>query len=269
MKTFFDKVWDDHVIANLGDDADLLQIDRLVLHELSGSQAVRRWRKPPQADEPEQVFTVIEHLISTTPGPRSHRVALEERPDHDRDHPQGLARLGLPLHRLRRSAPGHRARGGAGAGHRVSRARRWCAATATPAPWAAWARWRGASAPPKPSTCSPRRRSRNRGRRRCASPSTAGCATGVYAKDMILALIGRIGAQGGIGYAAEFAGEAVRALPIEGRLTLCNMSIEFSVQVRLRAAGRDDASSTSRARVLAQGRGVGRGGEVLAHARHR
>ena len=42
---------------------------------------------------------------------------------------------------------------------------------------------------------------------------------GVYAKDMILALIGKIGAQGGIGYATEFAGAAVRALPIEGRLT--------------------------------------------------
>jgi 3-isopropylmalate/(R)-2-methylmalate dehydratase large subunit len=53
-------------------------------------------------------------------------------------------------------------------------------------------------------------------------------APGVYAKDMILALIGKIGAQGGIGYAAEFAGSAVRALPIEGRLTICNMSIEFS-----------------------------------------
>jgi 3-isopropylmalate/(R)-2-methylmalate dehydratase large subunit len=51
---------------------------------------------------------------------------------------------------------------------------------------------------------------------------------GVYAKDMILALIGRIGAQGGIGYATEFAGSAVRSLPVEGRLTLCNMSIEFS-----------------------------------------
>jgi 3-isopropylmalate/(R)-2-methylmalate dehydratase large subunit len=53
-------------------------------------------------------------------------------------------------------------------------------------------------------------------------------AEGVYAKDMILALIGQIGAQGGIGYATEFAGSAVRDMPIEGRLTLCNMSIEFS-----------------------------------------
>jgi 3-isopropylmalate/(R)-2-methylmalate dehydratase large subunit len=50
----------------------------------------------------------------------------------------------------------------------------------------------------------------------------------VYAKDMILALIGRIGAQGGIGFATEFSGSAVRGLPIEGRLTICNMSIEFS-----------------------------------------
>jgi 3-isopropylmalate/(R)-2-methylmalate dehydratase large subunit len=44
---------------------------------------------------------------------------------------------------------------------------------------------------------------------------------------MILELIGKIGAQGGIGYATEFAGEAIRSLPIEGRLTVCNMSIEF------------------------------------------
>jgi len=57
---------------------------------------------------------------------------------------------------------------------------------------------------------------------------TGRLAPGVYAKDMILALIGRIGAQGGIGYATEYAGSAVSALPIEGRLTLCNMSIEFS-----------------------------------------
>jgi 3-isopropylmalate/(R)-2-methylmalate dehydratase large subunit len=52
-------------------------------------------------------------------------------------------------------------------------------------------------------------------------------APGVYAKDMILALIGRFGAQAGIGYACEFAGTAVKSLPIEGRLTLCNMAIEF------------------------------------------
>jgi len=50
----------------------------------------------------------------------------------------------------------------------------------------------------------------------------------VSAKDMILHLIGRYGAAGGSGYAIEFAGQAVRELDIEARLTLCNMAVEFS-----------------------------------------
>ena len=49
---------------------------------------------------------------------------------------------------------------------------------------------------------------------------------GVYAKDYILALIARLGVNGGIGYAYEYSGEAIEALDMEGRLTLCNMSIE-------------------------------------------
>jgi 3-isopropylmalate/(R)-2-methylmalate dehydratase large subunit len=49
---------------------------------------------------------------------------------------------------------------------------------------------------------------------------------GVTAKDMILAIIGHIGTAGGTGYVVEYAGEAVRALSMEGRMTMCNMSIE-------------------------------------------
>jgi 3-isopropylmalate/(R)-2-methylmalate dehydratase large subunit len=52
-------------------------------------------------------------------------------------------------------------------------------------------------------------------------------AAGVYAKDMILALIGRYTAAGGTGHAIEFAGTAVRSMPMAGRLTLCNMAVEF------------------------------------------
>ncbi len=51
-------------------------------------------------------------------------------------------------------------------------------------------------------------------------------AQGVTAKDIILAIIGEIGTAGGTGYAIEFAGEAIRDLSIEGRMTLCNMAIE-------------------------------------------
>jgi len=51
-------------------------------------------------------------------------------------------------------------------------------------------------------------------------------APGVFAKDIILAIIARIGAAGGVGHAIEYAGSAIRGLSVEGRLTVCNMSIE-------------------------------------------
>src|SRR5205085_4153950 len=56
---------------------------------------------------------------------------------------------------------------------------------------------------------------------------------GVTAKDLILALIGQIGAAGGTGYAVEYAGSAIRDLPVEGRLTICNLSIELGAKMGL------------------------------------
>ena len=59
---------------------------------------------------------------------------------------------------------------------------------------------------------------------------------GVTAKDIVLALIGRIGTAGGTGYAIEFGGEAIRALSMEGRMTVCNMAIEAGARVGFVAA---------------------------------
>ncbi|NEH54080.1 3-isopropylmalate dehydratase large subunit, partial [Rhizobium leguminosarum] len=56
---------------------------------------------------------------------------------------------------------------------------------------------------------------------------------GVYAKDIALAVIGRIGTAGGTGYAIEFGGSAIRALTMEGRMTLCNMAIEAGARAGL------------------------------------
>jgi 3-isopropylmalate/(R)-2-methylmalate dehydratase large subunit len=54
---------------------------------------------------------------------------------------------------------------------------------------------------------------------------------GVTAKDLILALIGHVGAAGGTGYAVEYAGSAIREMPVEGRLTICNLSIELGAKM--------------------------------------
>ncbi len=56
--------------------------------------------------------------------------------------------------------------------------------------------------------------------------------TGVTAKDVVLAIIGRIGTAGGTGYTIEFAGDAIRALSMEGRMTVCNMAIEAGARYR-------------------------------------
>jgi 3-isopropylmalate/(R)-2-methylmalate dehydratase large subunit len=65
-------------------------------------------------------------------------------------------------------------------------------------------------------------------------------ARGVTAKDVVLAIIGRIGTAGGSGHAVEFAGSAIRGLTMEGRMTLCNMAIEAGARAGMVAV--DDAT---------------------------
>jgi 3-isopropylmalate/(R)-2-methylmalate dehydratase large subunit len=229
-RTFFEKVWSDHVIADLGDNTYLLQIDRLFLHEMSGSVALRQLeesgRKPAQ---PELVFSVIDHVIDTAPGRGPNQSHAKAGPAMIEGARRGSKKYGLTFFdvgdprqgivhvvspELAVALPGltlvcgdsHTCTvGGIGAlawgigsteGEHVL-------ATQT-------------LAQVKPKTM----RISFEGR----------LPLGVYAKDMILHLISRIGANGGIGYAVEFAGEAIRSLPVEGRLTLCNMAIEFSAK---------------------------------------
>jgi 3-isopropylmalate/(R)-2-methylmalate dehydratase large subunit len=229
-RTFFEKVWDDHIIADLGENTFLLQIDRLFLHEMSGSVAMRQLeascRRPAS---PSQVFTVIDHVIDSAPGRGSsdshlpagtEMIKAARRGSHEYgftffdvgDRRQGIVHVVSP--ELAIALPGltlvcgdsHTCTvGGVGAlawgigsteGEHVL-------ATQT-------------LAQVRPKTM----RVNFNGK----------LPPNVYAKDMVLHLIGEIGANGGIGYAVEFAGEAIRGLPVEGRLTVCNMAIEFSAK---------------------------------------
>ncbi len=228
--TFFEKVWRDHVIDALDDDTALLQIDRLFLHELSGSVAMRALADSGRVPASRaQVYCVIDHLVATQPGRgvndtrggEGGEVIAEARELSHRygftffdvgDRRQGIVHVVSP--ELAIALPGltlvcgdsHTCTvGGVGAlawgigsteGEHVL-------ATQT-------------LAQVKPKTM---------------RVSFEGApAAGVYPKDMVLALIGQIGANGGIGYAVEFAGEAIRRMPVEGRLTICNMAIEFQAK---------------------------------------
>lgn len=227
-RTSFDKIWDEHVITALGNDADLLQIDRLMLHELSGSQVVRALadagRQPMSRT---QVFTVIEHLISTRPGrgpnhsPSSSgaimiettRRASREWGFHfiDFDDPmQGIAHVVAPEQGI--AFPG---------------ATLVCCDSHTSTVGGVGALAFGIGASEAEHVLATQALAQSRPKKMRVS-FDGRLTEGVFAKDMVLALIGRLGAQAGIGYATEYSGTAVASLPVEGRLTLCNMSIEFS-----------------------------------------
>ena len=122
-------------------------------------------------------------------------------------------RFGIPYIPMRRPPPGHRPRHRAGAGLHAAGRRRWSAATAIPARTAPSARSPSASAPANANASSRRRRCARRKQKTHARCMLDGALrpAGVEAKDLILAVIARIGVGGGIGYAIEYAGSAVAA----------------------------------------------------------
>src|SRR4051812_901416 len=86
---------------------------------------------------------------------------------------------------------------------------------------------------------------------------------GVTAKDIALAIIAKIGTAGGTGYVIEFAGEAVRALSMEGRMTLCNLTIEGGARAGLVAGGDTPLDYGEGKPPAAQAGGWGGGGKKL------
>ncbi|MFO1356762.1 MAG: 3-isopropylmalate dehydratase large subunit [Gammaproteobacteria bacterium] len=225
-RTIIDKLWDEHLVADLGNGASLLYIDRVFLHERTGSVALKELAAANRrVRNPEQVFCTMDHIVDTLPGrgdatrmpgggefitqtraaARAAGITLFDIGDdrqgivHVVSPEQGIALPGVTLvcpdsHTCTLGGIGALAWGigSTEAEHAL--------ATKT-------------LAVRKPRSM----RIDFRGR----------LAPGVTAKDLILALIGAHGASGGVGYAIEFAGEAVRALPVEARLTLCNMGVEF------------------------------------------
>jgi 3-isopropylmalate/(R)-2-methylmalate dehydratase large subunit len=89
------------------------------------------------------------------------------------------------------------------------------------------------------------------------------------AKDVILAIIGKIGTAGGTGYVIEYTGSAIRALSMEGRMTLCNMSIEGGARAGMVAPGRHDLCLYQRPPDGPEGRSLGSSRDGLAATRHR
>jgi 3-isopropylmalate/(R)-2-methylmalate dehydratase large subunit len=228
-RTLFDKVWDEHVIEDLGEGAQLLHVDRHLLHELSGHRGQLELSKRGLAmRNPELALGTLDHVVSTRPGRRGGDAPWADR--MIQVFREESARAGFPVHDFGDDGQGIVHVVGPELGFTLPGVLLVCgdSHTCTHGALGALAWGIGTSelthvlatqaiVQQKPRTLRVR--------------FDGSLPRGVSAKDMILALIGRLGVSGGVGYAVEYAGESIRELDLEGRMTVCNLSIELGAKV--------------------------------------
>jgi 3-isopropylmalate/(R)-2-methylmalate dehydratase large subunit len=231
--TLFDKIWSSHAILARPDGATLLHIDRHFVHDGSGNAFRMLKEKGLAVRRPDRTFATPDHYVSTL----SHDLASIDEP-HRRgvvqeleanakaagvtlfglsDRRQGIVHVVGPEQGL--SQPGmiivcgdshtatHGALGALAFGIGASEVGH---VLATQTLW--------------------QRKPKN-----MRIVVDGALAPGVHAKDVILAIIAQIGAAGGVGHVIEYAGSAIRAMGIEARLTICNMSIEAGARAGIMA----------------------------------
>lgn len=226
-RTLFDKLWDAHVVRDLGGGVALIAIDRIFLHERTGSVALKSLRDSGRTLlDPSRVFCTMDHIVDTLPGrgdstlmPGGTQFILETR--------QAAREAGIRLFDVRDPLQGIVHVISPELGIVLPGATVVCpdSHTCTQGALGAFAWGIGSTEAEHALATGTLRMSRPRTLR---VNFEGVLPPGVTAKDMALALINAHGSVGGNGYAVEFAGSAVRALDIEARLTLCNMATEFS-----------------------------------------
>ena len=228
-RTLFDKIWDSHVVAELGEGWALLHIDRHLLHDLSGARALEEVAKRGLTVlNPGLTFATPDHAVSSAPG-RTARSFGPGEPLHnglrDRSAEAGIAFFGL----------GQDGQGivhvmGPELGIVLPGVTLICGDSHTCTNGALGALAFGVGSTELTHALATQT-IRQRRPKRMRIRIEGACGRGVGPKDVILHIIGRFGAGAGTGHAVEYAGAAVRAMSIEQRLTLCNLSIEMGAKM--------------------------------------
>lgn len=230
-KTLYDKLWEDHVVHVEDDGSSLIYIDRHLLHEVTSPQAFeglrlegrKPWRQSrnlavadhnvPTTDRDKGIADPISHLQVETLDQNCAEFGITEF-DMD-DVRQGIVHVIGPEQGA--TLPGmtivcgdshtstHGASGALAFGIGTSEVEHVLA-----------------------TQCLVQKKAKN-----MLINVNGQTSPGVTAKDIVLAIIGRIGTAGGTGYTIEFAGSAIRALTMEGRMTVCNMAIEAGARAGL------------------------------------
>ena len=225
--TLFEKLWQEHLEESQSDGTDLIYIDRVFLHERTGSIALSSLQaEGREVFAPEQVFCCMDHIVDTYPD-RTDDTTMPSGRDFIVATREGARTAGLTLFDLDDPRQGIVHVVSPEQGIVQPGATLVCpdSHTCTQGALGALAWGIGSSEAEHALVTKTLRVKRPRSMRVRFEGTLQ---PGVTAKDMILHLIGAHGAGGGSGYVVEFAGPAVEALEMEGRMTLCNMAVEFS-----------------------------------------
>ena len=228
-KTLFDKIWDQHVIEELPGGVSLLHVDRHLMHELTSVAAIRQLEaRGARVHDPSLTFATLDHVISTRPGRTAgdeawSTIAIETLREQ-------TARLRIPLFDVDDGRQGIVHVIGPELGLTLPGLLLVCADSHTCTHGALGAIAFGIGSTEQVHVLATQT-IRQKRPKTCRVRFEGATRPGVEAKDMILYLIGALGTSGGTGYAIEYAGAAIRALPVEARLTLCNLSIELGAKV--------------------------------------
>jgi len=230
-RTLVEKIWDGHVVASRPGAPDVLAIDLHLVHEVTSPQAFTGLRnRGLRVRHPERTVATADHSVPTTP--RSLPILDDLARAQVEQLTTNCAEFGIPLHGLGDPAQGIVHVIGPQLGLTQPGMTIVCgdSHTSTHGAFGALAFGIGTSEVEMvlATQCLLQRR-----------PKTfevrvdGRLAPGVTAKDIILALLARIGIGGGTGHVFEYRGEAIRALSMEQRMTICNMSIEGGARAGL------------------------------------
>jgi len=224
--TLFDKLWDSHCIETDDEGVSLLYVDRAVMHERTGSVALDTLeRRGRPVRRPEQVFCVVDHVVDTQPG-RGDETQVPGGRDFIVALRQGAAAYGLRMFDIDDADQGITHLVSAEQGIALPGLSIVCpdSHTCTLGALGVLAFGIGTSELEHVLATSTLRMSKPDTMRVTVDGRLGAHAT---AKDLALCLIRAYGAAGGSGAAVEFAGEAISAMAVEERMTLCNMTAEF------------------------------------------
>ena len=224
-RTLYDKIFEDHIVDRQEDGTCLLYIDRHLVHEVTSPQAFEGLRiahRPVR--HPEKTLAVVDHNIPTSPD-RAKGIKNEQSRIQVEALAKNTSEFGIEYFNQNDKRQGIVHIIGPEQGFTLPGMTIVCgdSHTSTHGAFGALAHGIGTSEVEHVLATQTliQKKSKN-----MLVQVNGSLPKGVTAKDLVLAIIGKIGTAGGTGHVIEFAGEAIRGLSMEGRMTVCNMSIE-------------------------------------------